>query len=295
VTEAQRITAALGGKWYRRYGVARCPAHGDRKPSLSLSDGLGGRLLAHCKTGCSFHEVLGALRRLGILEAGQNAIQTDPAEVARYQAEQRHETEKKARQALGVWNEAQPICDTVAETYLRGRGITCKLPETLRFHPACWHGATAKRLPAMVARVDGAEGFAVHRTYLAADGSGKAQVAPAKAMLGAVTRSAVRLSVGHEALAVAEGIETALSLSCGLLRGAVSVWAGLSASGVSGLSLPSPPGKLIIAPDGDATGQCAAHRLAERAVALGWHVSLFPAPAGQDWNDVLQSIKGVPE
>ena len=292
MTEAQRITAALGGKWYRRYGVARCPAHGDRRPSLTLSDGPNGRLLAHCKTGCSFADVLAALRGLGIVEVGR-LPQTDPAELARYQEEQRREAEKKARQALGVWTEAQPIGGTIGETYLRGRGITCPLPETLRFHPECWHGATAKRLPAMVARIDGAEGFAVHRTYLAADGSGKAQVDPAKAMLGAVAGGAVRLSEGHEALAVAEGIETALSLSCGLLCGAVAVWAGLSAAGLSGLHLPARRCKLIIAPDGDATGHGVAHDLAERATALGWHVSLFPAPAGQDWNDVLQSMKGA--
>ncbi|OWJ83196.1 virulence-associated protein E, partial [Haematobacter massiliensis] len=39
MTEAQRITAALQGRWHGRYGLARCPAHGDRNPSLSLSDG----------------------------------------------------------------------------------------------------------------------------------------------------------------------------------------------------------------------------------------------------------------
>lgn len=294
MTEAQRITAALGGKWYRRYGLARCPAHGDRKPSLSLSDGPCGRLLAHCKTGCSFTDVLAALRCLGIIEAGR-LPQTDHAELAHYQAEQRREAHKKARQALGIWTEAQPIGGTLAEIYLRGRGITCPLPQTLRFHPECWHGASAKRLPAMVAWIDGAEGFAVHRTYLAADGSGKAQVAPAKAMLGAVAGGAVRLAEGHEALAVAEGIETALSLSCGLLSGAVAVWAGLSAFGMSGLHLPARPDKLIIAPDSDDSGAglAAAHHLAERATALGWHASLFPAPAGQDWNDVLKSMKGA--
>jgi hypothetical protein len=166
--------------------------------------------------------------------------------------------------------------------------------DSLRFHPACWH-PSAKRLPAMIARIEGAERFAVHRTYLRPDGSGKAGAEPAKAMLGAVAGGAVRLSQGAEALAVAEGIESALSLLCGPLCGAVAVWAALSTSGLAGLRLPATPGALIIAADGDAPGKAAAAKLAERACGLGWSVTLFPAPDGRDWNDVLQSMKGAAE
>jgi hypothetical protein len=295
MTEAQRITAALQGRWHGRYGLACCPAHGDRKPSLTLADGPGGRLLAHCKTGCAFADVLDALRGLGIIEGRGTVPQTDPAELARYEAAQRREAEKRAAQAQAVWAEALPIRGTPAETYLRAaRGITCALPDSLRFHPACWH-PSAKRLPAMIARIEGAERFAVHRTYLRADGSGKAGAEPAKAMLGAVAGGAVRLSQGAEALAVAEGIESALSLLCGPLCGAVAVWAALSTSGIAGLRLPATPGALIVAADGDAPGKAVAAKLAARACGLGWSVTLFPAPEGRDWNDVLQSMKGAAE
>lgn len=295
MTEAQRITAALQGRWHGRYGLARCPAHGDRKPSLTLADGPGGRLLAHCKTGCGFADVLEALRGLGIIEGRGAVPQTGPAELARYEAEQRREADKREQQAQAVWAEALPIRGTPAETYLRrARGITCALTDSLRFHPACWH-PSAKRLPAMIARIEGAERLAVHRTYLRADGSGKAGAEPAKAMLGAVAGGAVRLSQGREALAVAEGIESALSLLCGPLCGAVAVWAALSTSGLARLRLPATPGALIIAADGDAPGKAAAAKLAARACGLGWSVTLFPAPDGQDWNDVLQSMKGAAE
>ena len=236
MTEAQRITAALQGRWHGRYGVARCPAHGDKNPSLSLSDGPSGRLLAHCKVGCTFADVLDALRGLGIVEGSGKVPETDPAELARYAEAQRREAEKKERQALAVWNEALPIHGSPAETYLRGRSITCALPETLRFHQECWHGATARRLPAMVARVDGAARFAVHRTYLRPDGSGKAEVNPAKAMLGATQ--------GAGPLVVAEGMETVLSLACGLLRAPATIWAALSAPGITALRLPDIPGRL---------------------------------------------------
>jgi putative DNA primase/helicase len=42
--------------------VARCPAHDDNGPSLSLSEGDGGKVLAHCFAGCSFEDIMAALR-----------------------------------------------------------------------------------------------------------------------------------------------------------------------------------------------------------------------------------------
>ena len=96
-----------------------------------------------------------------------------PATLARRWAEEEGEAEKREQRALALWNEAQPIAGTLAETYLCGQGITCLLLETLRFHPDCWHPA-AKRFPAMLARVDGAKRFVVHQTYLRGDGIGKA-------------------------------------------------------------------------------------------------------------------------
>jgi DNA primase len=89
-------------------------------------------------------------------------------------------------------------------------------------------------------------------------------------------------------LVVAEGIETALSLLCGLLNGPASVGATLSTSGMRSLRLPPIPGRLTIAPDGDPPGHAAAYALAERASALGWQVSLLSPPDGLDWNDVLR-------
>jgi hypothetical protein len=206
----------------------------------------------------------------------------------RRKAEQAYK-EKRARLARQVWEETRPITGTLAETYLKARGITCPLPYSLRYIGECWH-PSERRYPALVSYIsyigDDAR-CAVHRTYLRADGTDKADVTPAKAMLGPASGGAVRLSKGPGPLIVTEGIETGLSLLSGLLDQPGQVWAALSAGGMAKLTLPDRPGRLIVAPDGDAVGQEAAEQLATRAHALGWQVSLFPAPQGFDWNDVL--------
>ncbi len=41
--------------------AARCPAHEDKRPSLSISEGEGGRALVHCHAGCAPEEITTAL------------------------------------------------------------------------------------------------------------------------------------------------------------------------------------------------------------------------------------------
>lgn len=128
----------------------------------------------------------------------------------------------------------------------------------------------------------------MHRTYLRPDGSGKAGLAGGdKLMLGATAGGAARLSEGGLRLVIAEGIESALSLLCGLLAGPVQVWAALSTSGMRSLRLPEQIGQLVIAGDGDQPGRAAVQALANRAHALGWRVSLIDPGEGADFNDVL--------
>lgn len=259
--DARHPTQALGGKWYRHYGSAPCPVcQPERRRgqnALTLADGDAG-LLAHCKkSDCAFHDVLGAASVAPMAPGGYTP--PDPAIRAQREADRKAEAPRRAKQAFHVWQEAESITGSVAETYLRqARGITCDLPETLRYHPACWHGATATRHPALVALIDG---------------------------------GAVRLSDEGGPLVLAEGIETALSLASGLLQCPATIWAALSTSGVRGLTLPSEMGRVTIAPDGDPAGRAAAHVLAERAHAAGWTVSTLPAPNGRDWNDIL-TMKG---
>ena len=227
------------------------------------------------KRGCAFADILAAAG----LRSGDYSP-PDPAEVASGNREAKAEAEKRGRQARAVWKEAQPVEGTPAEAYLRGRGISCALPRTLRYHPETWHGPTAKRHPALIAAVQGAALSAIHRTFIRPDGTGKAGLEGGnKLMLGSTAGGAVRLAQAQGPLVVAEGIETSLSLASGLLSRPATTWAALSTSGMRGLRLPPTPGRLTIATDGDDTGRAAGHDLAERA-----HVSAGPyRSSGTSW------------
>jgi hypothetical protein len=290
MTDARSVTLALRGRWHGTYGVAPCPVcqpEGRRdQAALSIGEGNGGRLLLRCfKAGCDFEDILAAA---GLRPGDYRA--PDPVTLARREAEEQAEARRRAEQARRLWAESQPIEGTPAARYLReARGIRLeRLPRALRFHPEAWHGPSARRWPAMVAAVQGVRLPAVHRTFLRPDGSGKADIEPAKAMLGGTAGGAVRLMDGPGPLLVAEGIETALAAWC--LRGdpTAGTWAALSTSGLRALRLPPQPGKLCIAADGDAPGMAAAQALAERAHGLGWAVAIATSPAGRDWADVLQ-------
>ncbi len=287
--EAERITRALGGRWYGSYGMAFCPAHDNtRTPALSLREGRGGRLLAKCFNGCSFAEIIAAFRGRGLQAAGRFKERHTPEAEARRKRIAAHDRQQKIAAAAAIWSRSESIMGSLGEAYLCGRAIRCPLTATLRFLPALRHPSGA-RFPAMVAKVEmetGGEFVGVHRTYLDPAG-GKAPVENAKMMLGPCCGGAVRLSAGAGPLVVCEGIETGLSL-LDSLGGSPRVWAALSTSGLKRLALPETAGELILAPDGDGAGRLAAKMLAARARRAGWSVTTMDAPDGMDWNDVAR-------
>lgn len=285
MTDAREITEALGGTWCGKQGTAFCPAHANtRTPALSVGNGDDGKLLLFCYAGCPFEDVLAVLRDRGILtgrsrsDVRLQAFAKDPVNLSSLQ--------RRSKRAQEIWQSAQKIKGTLAEFYLWFRGIECGNTGYLRYAPFCPH-PSGEVHPAMIARIEGSDGCAVHCTYLEPSTGKKAAVDPQKTMFGPVKRGAVRLVQGNGGLIVAEGIETCLSIQSGISQPPFSAWAALSTSGMRSLRLPPEPDKLIIAADGDTPGRQAAYHLAERARGLGWNVAVAEAPDGLDWNDVL--------
>lgn len=255
--------------------VARCPAHSDRNPSLSIRE-VDGKVLLKCFAGCSFEAIRDALgarpRRpvLGLPGAAPAPLLDDA---------------KRTEIALRVWRASEPAAGAPVECYLRARGITIPVPPSLRFHPSVCHPSDAY-LPAIIAAVQVATGaiVAVHRTYLARDGSRKANVEPSKAALGPIRSAAVRLAPAGETLCLAEGIETALSV---LQATRIPTWAALGTSNLARVELPECVRELIVCADSDEPGERAAREAAARFMREGRRVRIV-RPMRGDFNDALR-------
>jgi len=132
---------------------------------------------------------------------------------------------------------------------------------------------------------------AIHRTWLAIDGSAKASFRSPRLSLGPVGGGAVRLARADERvrLLVAEGIETAASV---MLVTGLPAWAAISAGGIERLILPPLPiaADVTITADHDVNGvgERAARTAAQRWLNEGRRVRIaMPKVPGSDWNDVL--------
>jgi hypothetical protein len=62
-----------GARQCGRGWIAKCPAHRDRRPSLKVDTGVDGRALLHCFAGCSYPDIIRALR-LERLPSGSHSI-----------------------------------------------------------------------------------------------------------------------------------------------------------------------------------------------------------------------------
>ena len=68
---AEIIARALGGRKVGQGWTARCPAHDDREPSLSIRDD-GGKVLVRCHAGCDQHDVIAILKERGLWDTRQH-------------------------------------------------------------------------------------------------------------------------------------------------------------------------------------------------------------------------------
>ena len=286
---AETIAKALCGHRAGATWMARCPAHDDSRPSLSISAGKNGKVLVRCHAGCDQRDVIAALAERGLWDATDKR----PGGLARKYRKtlvREPDPDAKARTeaALAIWRASQDIAGSLAETYLQSRGIAPSPMPTLRFHPGLKH-ASGVIWPAMVAIVvhgETGETLAVHRTFLARDGEGKAPVNPPKMMLGPCRGGVVRLGEPGDVLMVGEGIETCLAAMQATGKPA---WAALSTSGLRSLDLPRAIAKVIVLADGDEPGEAAAQDCARRWQREGRSVRIARPPSGMDFNDLLKT------
>jgi hypothetical protein len=285
---AREVTALLRGRWHGKYGRCLCPCCSGSKhnPPLSVKDTPAG-IAVFCHRGCDFRAVRQAL---GFEDGGESVRAFTAEDQAAMEAAKREADIKSSRHAMEVWNRSGDPQGSPVSAYLKSRCIDAEdLPPSIRFHPACRHAISQSDHPAMVVLIEGGEHHAIHRTYLKADGSGKAAVSPQKMMLGPAKGGGVYLSPPAPLMVIGEGIETMLSVRQSIMDDelGVCVVAALSTSGVAGFNIPDWVKKLVLAVDGDEPGRDAAAKLMRRADDAGLFVSSMIAPPGKDFNDVL--------
>ncbi len=134
---AVEIVKALSGSG----NSAPCPVpghgkgRGDRRHSLSVHDGIDGKVLAKCHGGCPQADVWAALkakvlvgnratscRRTSQRREGSNAV-----------ADQSERSDRRA-EALAFWEASGPALQTPAQDYLACRGIVIRPPDCIRYH-----------------------------------------------------------------------------------------------------------------------------------------------------------------
>jgi hypothetical protein len=250
----------------------------------------------------------------------------NPRQIAEADAErQRREADRAAAEArdaeageaksaylFKLWLSLPPIAGTAAEHYLRD---VRKIPlERLARMPGALHWAerleyvdqvtgevTEWRHVMASAMTRGKKLAALHRTYLKPDGSGKADMAKPKLMIGPVRGSAIRLASGPSGLspakaeaagkrgplAIGEGIETCLTVACA--RPDYRVWAAGSLSLMGLVDWPACASAVVLLGENDwkpeARKAFEAVRLHWQAQAKGRPVEVVASAVGSDFND----------
>ena len=284
--DARAIVRALEGRWSGRTGMARCPAHEDRTPSLSVTETRDGRALVHCHAGCSQGAVIEALKAAGLWPDGPVGRDPSyPAHLTTPHDSSRSRDERERREAArAIWAAAGPIAGTPGERYLRARGLTAPVPPTLRF-AELRHRADGRIKPAVVCAVQDGRGrvTAVQRIYLRPDGLAKTDVEPRKPTLGPMGDGAVRMGPAGRTLGLAEGPETALGAQQIF---SLPVWCACGASRMKRIAIPAVVRVVYVFADAGKPGIDAAIETTEALEHRGYQ-TVIQAPKEGDWNDAV--------
>lgn len=189
---------------------------------------------------------------------------------------------EKIVEARAIWRSAEVVHGTLAETYLRSRGIDIRIPETIRF-TRLRYGRSGRLHPCLIAAIAGPDNrlSGIQRTYLSDDGTRKADVPKAKLSLGRITGGAIRLAPAASRLTVCEGLEDGLTLQ---QEDGEAVWCAAGAGNMPKMHFPSLVRTVLVGGDADAAGRTAADKAVGAFKDRGLIARAFFPTQGKDFN-----------
>jgi putative DNA primase/helicase len=294
---AAQIAAGLGNA-HPEGGEWRCDCPVCHNHNLTVRDG-SSRLLVRCFNGCTAEQVLAELRGRGFCgptngKAGEPHVETQDEHEANAKSAKAKQ-QRRIDNALDIWRHSVSADNTLAATYLASRLLLLKpIPAALRLTPAIWHKETSARYPALVGLVEhqkhGAVG--IHATFLnPLDASSRLLIKPRKKTFGPIKGGAVRLAPAGRVIAVAEGIEDALTY---MQATGTPSWAAISAAGIKSFVPPplaeTPTIIFLEDQDENQTGQEGVAAAAKRLAKFGYQIKIGRPTAGKDLNAALLTL-----
>jgi hypothetical protein len=292
----ENVVRAAGGDWFGTCGTLPAPGHSkhDRGISVTIAPNRPHGILVNGFNCDPLEAYWYVLDLLGIDKsvASLEPFASERRLLGEHHQRQARKAEDFATKIARIIGECRPIAGTLAEDYLLSRGIRPPYPSALRYHPRVWTRDKAGELGhshamvSIVTRKPGGPGVALHRTFLTRDGGKNQNVEAVRKMLGPCKCAGVWPDELGEVLAIAEGVETALSFQ--KLSSVPSV-AALDAGKIAHVEVPDSVRELIIAADHDHSGTgLKAAKAAMRKHWKPWRLVrvLMPNRVG-DFNDLL--------
>lgn len=273
---AQEVVRRLKGTWHGSYGKARCPAHQDSSPSLSITPGRSA-VLFHCFAGCSQAEIMAALNNHG---GYVRPTERDTAPAIRRDL---------APLARELWEKARPLRGSPAQLYLDSRRIGHSIIG--RYDPAAmtYEGGKRLRLPALLLPiVEGRTIVALARVFVDAQGNKHPQLADPKRTLGDPRGGAVQIgTIASDHLNLAEGFEDAESVIAKF--GLPGCWSVSGSELYSRILIPDHIRSITIYSQHGKAARVGIEKAEANLAATGRRLNVILPPPGGDWNDAWRA------
>ena len=201
---------------------------------------------------------------------------------------------KSLKAAERTWSICKSYIGTEGETYLRSRKIYGIDEPNIRFHNRVYNSELKAHIPALLFKVSKSPDGpleAIHRIYIAKDGSRKAFLTNPKKALGDIKGAGIWFGKPSRELCIVEGPETSLAVRC---LGFPFVVSTISATNYANLIIPDYVCTVKLMPDPDEAGKANAHKALREYGRQKKELKLIFPPSmilsnGKlgDWNDLI--------